>query len=371
MSNPALETLAQRKREHLLQSMEPKNQAKGLAGFERVHLTHEALPEIDFTDLNLTTSCLTRSLATPFYVAGMTGGHPDAAALNLRIAKACETRGWAMGVGSQRADFIAGAGGQGPEKSTEKSTEKSNEWRVLRKGAPHAVFFANLGVSQLTQDFSTKTLDRLKYLVESLEAQALALHLNVLQEALQPEGTPHFKGALKAIERVCRELGTPVILKETGCGFSQATLKRLQTLGLAAIDVSGLGGTHWGRIEGARSANPVAQRAAETFANWGESTVDSVLAAREVFGESNTGKQPEIWASGGVRSGLDAAKLLGLGADRVGYAQPALEAALAGSEALCQWMEIQEFELKVALFSTGSCSVSELRAGYGTKTRLN
>ncbi|MGK5088122.1 alpha-hydroxy-acid oxidizing protein, partial [Bdellovibrionota bacterium FG-2] len=115
---------------------------------------------------------------------------------------------------------------------------------------------------------------------------------------------------------------------------------------------------------------PITQHAAVTFANWGESTVDSVMAARGAFDEFS-GAKPEIWASGGIRSGLDAAKLLGLGANRVGYAQPALEAALAGRESLCQWMEIQEFELRVALLCTGSTSVSELRAGYGTKTRLN
>ncbi|MGK5089801.1 type 2 isopentenyl-diphosphate Delta-isomerase, partial [Bdellovibrionota bacterium FG-2] len=257
MSDDLLETLAHRKREHILQAMNPKHQALGLAGLDRVHLVHEALPEIDFSSIYLSSECLGAPLATPFYVAAMTGGHPDAAALNLTIAKACESRGWAMGVGSQRADFIAGDG------------SAKNEWRNLRKAAPTAVFFANLGVSQLTQDFSHKTLDRLKFLVASLEAHALALHLNSLQEAIQPEGTPHFKGAFKAIERVCRELKTPVILKETGCGFSQNTLNRVRELGLAAIDVSGLGGTHWGRIEGARSSSPITQHAAETFANWG------------------------------------------------------------------------------------------------------
>ncbi|MEO7241346.1 MAG: alpha-hydroxy-acid oxidizing protein, partial [Variovorax sp.] len=207
----------------------------------------------------------------------------------------------------------------------------------------------------------TAPLAALRGLVDALEAQALVVHVNPLQEALQPEGTPKFKGAFSALTQVVRDIGVPVILKETGCGFSASTLHRLRDTGLAALDVSGLGGTHWGRIEGARSptGSPQAQAAA-TFAGWGEPTAESVLnAVREL--QATT----EVWASGGVRSGLDAAKLIALGASQVGFAQPALEAALSGAKALDDWMSAREYELRVALFCTGCERPSALRQKEG------
>jgi isopentenyl-diphosphate delta-isomerase len=193
-------------------------------------------------------------------------------------------------------------------------------------------------------------------LVENLSAGALFIHANAMQEALQPEGTPEFRGALKALEKLCRKSPVPVVLKETGCGFSLATIQRVKNIGLAALDVSGYGGTHWGRIEGGRAEKQSLQaQGALTFAGWGESTVDSLANAVRAKGKL------EIWASGGIRSGLDAAKALALGARRVGFAKPALEAALLGEEALGQWMSQMEFELKVALFCTGSESPEALR----------
>lgn len=335
-----------RKRDHIRHAMDPAHQATGLSGLAGIRLRHEALPDLDLEDIRLDSECLGSPARTPFYVAGMTAGHADAPALNRTLAQACAERGWAMGVGSQRRELEASS--QGP-----KSAE-IDQWKRLRQEVPNLVIFANLGISQLIHS----KIEDVRRVVESIGAQALAVHLNPLQEALQPEGTPRFKGAFQAFDRVCRELGLPVILKETGCGFSPSTLARLREIPLAAIDVSGLGGTHWGRIEGARALEGSPQQlAARTFAGWGESTVDSVVAAREVFGDAR-----ELWASGGVRTGLDAAKLIALGAERVGYAQPALEAALAGPDKLRLWMETQEYELKVALFCTGSATPGELRS---------
>ena len=171
--------------------------------------------------------------------------------------------------------------------------------------------------------------------------------------------SPEFKGGLKAISALCKRSPVPVILKETGCGFSQSTLEKLRSSGLAAIDLSGYGGTHWGRIEGGRApAASLQQAAARTFAQWGESTVASLEAA------SRLGKKwgkIEIWASGGIRSGLDAAKSIAMGARKVGFAKPALEAALAGEAKLDEWMNRIEFELKVALFCSGNKSPEDLR----------
>jgi isopentenyl-diphosphate Delta-isomerase len=330
-----------RKQDHIALSLSTANQAAGMSGLESIHLSHEAIPDLDFEEIRLETPCLEMVLPTPFYVASMTAGHADALSINWILAQACEERGWAMGVGSQRRELEAGIG-----------AGTIDDWKSLRHEVPHLVLFANIGISQLIK---AKAPD-IQRLIKSIDAQALCIHLNALQEAIQPEGTPQFKGAWRALENLCRELDRPVIIKETGCGLHRSTLRRLAQVGPAAVDVSGLGGTHWGRIEGARAgSHSLHQAAAATFANWGEATVDSVLAAREALNP-----QTEIWASGGVRSGLDAAKLIALGAHRVGYAKPALEAALTGPIELRRWMELQEYELKIALFCTGSATPSYL-----------
>ncbi|MEK7692128.1 MAG: alpha-hydroxy-acid oxidizing protein, partial [Bdellovibrionota bacterium] len=285
-------------------------------------------------------------LATPFYVAGMTAGHADAAVLNLILARACVRRGWAFGVGSQRREL-------------EGSQQWSEEWSLR---GPESVFFANFGISQVIRHAPSEA----KKIIENLGASAVAIHLNGLQEILQLEGTPQFRGGLASIQRWVEELAPmPIIIKETGCGMVESSVRRLVGAGVRAIDVSGLGGTHWGRIEGARSgaesersrAARLRFGAAQTFRNWGEATVDSTLAA--VRGVGDTGV--EVWSSGGIRTGLDAAKLLALGARHVGYAQPALKAALLGEEELDFWMEQQEFELRTALFCTGSPGLADLR----------
>ncbi len=341
-----------RKRGHIRHALDMSNQALGKTRLDEIRLVHEALPELDFEEVKIDEPCLGRPMATPFYVAGMTAGHPDAAALNRLLAECSAERGWAMGVGSQRRQLDVDS----------KNSPDVDLWRGLREGAPNLMLFANIGISQLIE----ADLEKIKGLVDSIQAQALCVHVNALQEVLQPEGTPRFKGAFTALRETNKKLQAlriPLILKETGCGFSKPTLQRLKSIGLAALDVSGLGGTHWGRIEGARAKEQPGGRmqavAAETFADWGEPTVDSVLAASQMLSRS------EIWASGGVRTGLDAAKLIALGAHRVGYAKPALEAALQGREALIGWMKQQEFELRVALFCTGSATPSTLRKKEG------
>jgi isopentenyl-diphosphate delta-isomerase len=347
------EQFESRKRDHIQHALSLSNQASGLSGLARIHLLHEALPDLDFEEIRLDSTWMGVPTQTPFYVAGITAGHPDAPKINRNLALACAEHGWVMGVGSQRRDLESlTPAGKG-------SHSTIDHWRQLRREVPDLILFANLGISQLI----SAPLEKIQEVIELIDAQALAVHLNPLQEALQPEGTPQFKGALEALLRVAGGISVPVILKETGCGFSQSTLQKIQgiqgALGggrLAAIDVSGLGGTHWGRIEGARAQQGSLQSAAAiTFAEWGESTVDSVRAAKAVL------KEIEIWASGGVRSGLDAAKLIALGAHRVGYAKPALEAALESADAVKGWMSLQEYELKVALFCTGTQSPAALR----------
>lgn len=304
----------------------------------RIELVHEALPDFNFSDITLETKILDQNRPTPFLISSMTAGHRDSTKLNELLAQLSAERGWLMGVGSQRRELT--------------DPQVKSEWQRIRQAAPNAKLLGNLGIAQLIQ---TPTAEILK-LVENLNALAMIIHTNPLQECLQPEGTPQFAGAHQALERLCRELPVPVILKETGCGFSLKTLKQLHSIGLAAVDVSGFGGTHWGRVEGDRSQDhSLQQQAAQTFKDWGIATLDSVLNAIE----ANT--PVEVWASGGVRSGLDAAKLLALGAQCVGLAKPILANAVQGESALRRSMEIIEYELKVALFCSGIKKIEQLK----------
>ncbi|MGE0527228.1 MAG: type 2 isopentenyl-diphosphate Delta-isomerase [Bdellovibrionales bacterium] len=327
-----------RKADHIRLALSAKNQAVGEAGLERIQLVHEALPDLDFLELSLEISSLGQRLPVPFMISSMTAGHADSVQLNQVLARAASARGWRMGVGSQRREL--------------NDPEAAREWRRIRKEAPNVRLLGNLGLAQLIL-IPTSDVARL---VEALEASAMIIHLNALQECIQPEGTPRFRGGLQAIARLCERLPVPVIVKETGCGFSSATLQRLRDLGVAAVDVSGLGGTHWGRIEGDRApAQDVRSEAARTFADWGISTVESALEAIELNVDY------EIWASGGVRSGLDAAKLLAMGANTTGLAMPILEAALRGESELLRRMETVEYELKTAMFCTGCRTIAELQ----------
>lgn len=340
-----IENFEKRKRDHIELSMKPENQAIGYSGFDRVTLEHEALPDLDFSEISLettgNTAILGEKLKTPLYINSMTAGHKDAVSLNTMMAELCQKRGWMMGVGSQRRELES----------------KTTEWKTLRKKAPQAVLVGNIGIAQaIKADFS-----QIQKLVDSIEAQALFIHLNALQECMQPEGTPQFRGGLKAIEKIAAKIKVPLIIKETGCGFSPNTLKKLKNTGIYAVDISGLGGTHWGRIEGDRArTNSKQSKAAKTFQNWGIGTIQSVINALKITGGASKGNY-ELWASGGVRSGLDAAKLLAMGAQAVGYAKPAMEQALLGEVALNEWMEKIEYELRVAMFCTGSENLKKLK----------
>lgn len=328
-----------RKTDHIHLAMSLDNQTLGRSGLENVRLDHEALPELDLDEISLTSKYLGKTLQTPFYINSMTAGHKDAIPLNAMMAKLCQERGWMMGVGSQRRQL--------------EEPKFQNEWKLLRKAAPKAVIIGNIGIAQLIQ----ASIEDIERLVDSVEAQALFVHLNALQECIQPEGTPQFRGGKRAIERLCQKLSVPVIVKETGCGMSSKTLKNLKNLGLYAVDVSGLGGTHWGRIEGQRAGSESMHfECAKSFQNWGISTVQSLVNGLKLKTDY------ELWASGGVRTGLDAAKLLGLGAKAVGYAQPAMQKALQGEQQLQFWMETIEHELRVAMLCTGSKQIKHLKA---------
>ena len=335
----SVEQFESRKQDHIRWALDASTQV-GRAGFERLELLHEALPELNFADIDISEQILGHRLRAPLLVSSMTAGHQQGIELNRRMARAVSERGWAMGVGSQRRELTDPAAKQ--------------EWRDLRKQIPKAILFGNIGIAQIIET----PVSTLQGLVENLSAQALIVHLNPLQECLQPEGTPQFRGGLLALEKLTKRLSVPVVVKETGCGISGATVARLLGTGVAAVDVSGLGGTHWGRIEGHRAPADSAQaKAAQTFAGWGITTVESLFQAVNV----SRGQNVEIWGSGGVRNGLDVAKALAIGAKLVGIAKPVIEAAQKGEQALDEFMSQIEFELRVALFCTGSLNLGELK----------
>lgn len=327
-----------RKEQHIHLALDPQNQAIGQSKFEQIQLVHEALPDLDFNDINIGTTTLGHSFKTPFFISSMTAGHPNGVHINHLFAKVSVARGWLMGVGSQRRQLF--------------DSEAAQEWQAIRAEFPTVKLLGNIGISQLIQ----APLAQIEAMVDSLQAIGMIIHTNPLQECLQPEGTPQFKGALRAIENLSQHLSVPVIIKETGCGFSMKTLSRLNDCGVTAVDISGLGGTHWGRIEGARAeSDTIRSNAAQTFKNWGIHTVDALLNAIDCR------PRFEIWASGGVRSGLDAAKLLAVGAKMIGIAQPLLEAAMQGEQSLLTRMERFEFELKTAMFCTGCADLQIMR----------
>lgn len=327
-----------RKRDHIRIALDTKSEATGRSGLESFELMHDALPEMDFSEVMLATEAFGVEFSSPFFISSMTAGHDGSLQINHRLANAAAEKNWLMGVGSQRKQ-LTDAGARA-------------EWTAIRRQTPKVKLAGNIGLSQLIQ---TKP-DQIQALVDSLEAVAMFVHLNPLQEVLQKEGTPNFKNGVQAIEILCAKLSVPVIVKEVGCGMSRSTLAKLQNIGVAAVDMSGLGGTHWGRVEAYRSEEGESLReAGEVFANWGMSNVESLLIAQELKPDYS------LWASGGVRSGLDAAKLIALGASMVGLAKPLLEKALVSEEALLKQMNQFELELKIAMFCTASKTVSELR----------
>lgn len=327
-----------RKRDHIELALMPANQCSELNAFDDFSLIHEALPDLNFNELCIKSRRFGKVIKKPFLVSSMTAGHADALNINQRLIEACADSHWAMGVGSQRREL------------TDKSA--SLEWATLRRDYPNVSLFSNLGIAQLINT----PIAAIHLLIESLQAEALIIHCNPLQECIQPEGTPTFKGCWDALAQLVKELTIPVVVKETGCGFSNSTLTRLNNLGVAAVDVSGLGGTHWGRIEGHRAMHDAQRhKTADTFRNWGIDTVSSVKNALSIHPTFET------WGSGGVRHGLDAAKLLALGATTVGFAKPMLEAAVESTQTILTQMSAIEYELKTAMFCTGSLTINDLK----------
>ncbi len=314
---------------------------RGEAGFSDIRFVHNALPECDMAAINRRTQFLSRTFSSPLFIAAMTGGHPDTTVVNARLARAAERYGIGMGVGSQRAAL--------------ENPDLAGTFSVVRDEAPSAFLVANLGAVQLRDH----GIEWAKAAVEMIKADAIAIHLNFLQEAIQPEGDHNAAGCLNAIRDLCAGIRTPVIIKETGSGISATTAKLCLGAGVTAIDIGGAGGTSWAAVESVRADRGRSAKSrqkrdlGENFADWGIPTVVSLC-------EVLTTGAPVI-ASGGIRSGLDIAKGLALGADLCGMALPLLGPALESDEALCRAIDTIHRQLDVAMFLTGSARISDLR----------
>jgi isopentenyl-diphosphate delta-isomerase len=329
---------SQRKADHLRINLEEDVSFPNLTtGFEYFRFMHQALPELDLNEVSTAVSVFGKRLQAPLLISSMTGGTEKAERINLRLAEAAEAAGVAMGVGSQRVAL--------------ESPGQARSFQV-RRVAPHILLFANLGAVQLNKGYSVADCQRA---VEMIEADALILHLNPLQEAVQIGGDVHWAGLAQKIEAVCRALPVPVIAKEVGWGISPQTAQILADAGVAAIDVAGGGGTSWSQVEYHRSDDPVMRRLARTFADWGIPTAESLLMVHEILPEMT------LFASGGLRTGIDVAKSIALGADLAGMAAPFLHAAADSTEAVVAEIEAVATELRVAMFVSGARDLQALR----------
>jgi isopentenyl-diphosphate delta-isomerase len=327
---------SKRKSEHLKINLERDVNSGISSGFERFRFVHEALPDLNLDDILTTTQLFGRTLNAPILISSMTGGTADAEKINATLAEAAQATKIAMGVGSQRVAI------------EDPSLSKSFQ---IRKQAPDILLFANLGAIQLNYGFD---LESCKRAVEMIEADALILHLNALQEALQPEGETAFKGLLSKIETVCESLDVPVIAKEVGWGFSVGTVKRLIDAGIAAIDVAGAGGTSWSQVEMHRAATGTQAALAAEFIDWGIPTADALEQLHSAFPDL------PLIASGGLRSGMDIAKSIALGAALAGMAGSFLKAATKSTEAVLEHINMLSQTLQITMFATGCNSLEGL-----------
>lgn len=338
------EEIARRKGEHLQLAAEGDVEARSSAGWEDVHLVHDALPHVDAKDVDVGVRFLGRALRLPLVISGMTGGHGRAIAVNELLGRVAERTGIAIGVGSQRAAL--------------RDPSLASTYSVVREVAPHAFVIANVGISQLVRQDGGKALaaNDVERIVRMVKADALALHLNYLEESVQPEGQTRARGSDAAVRALVRRSPVPVIAKETGAGITRDVARRLRRLGVKAIDVGGVGGTSFAAIESLRAAaqgDRQRMSLGERFRDWG------VPTAVAVVGASASGLP--VIATGGVRSGLDAAKALALGATVVGVGRPLLQAALKGESAVLEWIAAFELELRTAIFLAGVPRAADLR----------
>jgi isopentenyl-diphosphate delta-isomerase len=325
-----------RKADHIRINLEEDVRSGLTTGLERYRFVHRALPELNLEEIDLSQELFGRKLRAPLLISSMTGGTDQAAEINRLLATAAQETGVAMGVGSQRAAI--------------ENPKLAASFQV-RRYAPQALLFANLGAVQLNERYGVRECLRA---VEMIEADALILHLNALQEAVQPEGDTRWAGLLKKIETVCRTLPMPVIAKEVGWGFSERDARWLADAGVAAIDVAGAGGTSWSQVEMHRARDESQRRLAAAFVDWGIPTAQAILNVRRAAPELI------VIASGGLRTGVDIAKCLALGARLGGMASPFLKAAARSLEDVILTIQELRREIQVCMFAAGVGNLDQL-----------
>jgi isopentenyl-diphosphate delta-isomerase len=327
-----------RKADHLRICLDEDVQfSKNANGLERYRFTHCCLPELNRREIDLTTTFLGKSLGAPLLISSMTGGTQQAKTINFRLAEVAQQYKLAMGVGSQRVAV------ENPQVA---------DTFAVRSLAPDILLLANLGAVQLNYSYG---LDECLRVVELLEADALILHLNPLQECIQPNGDTNFRGLIDKIHNLCSKIPVPVIAKEVGNGISAAMAQKLIEAGVSAIDVAGAGGTSWAKVESERALNEQQRRLGLTFADWGLPTAECIVDIRAI-----APKMPLI-ASGGLRNGLDVAKAIALGADLGGLAWPFLQAAAESTAAVDALVQLLIAELTTVLFCTGNATLAQLQ----------
>ncbi len=329
--------LPKRKDDHIRISLKEDVQSRQPNGLDRFRLHPAPLPEISLEDVDLSHSVFGKRLNAPLLISSMTGGTKEAEAINRRLAETAQHCGIAMGLGSQRAMI--------------EHPELTHTYQV-RKFAPDILLFANIGAVQLNYGITTADCQKI---VDSVEADALILHFNPLQEAIQPEGNTNFRTLLPKIEKLCSTLSVPVIAKEVGSGIDWIAAEKLIKVGIQAIDIAGTGGTSWALVEMYREKDPSRKHIAAAFANWGLPATECLINLRKHHREF------PIFASGGVRDGIDTVKYLALGADLVGMTIPFLQAAIHSSEACVQVTEEIIETIRIASFLTGSANIQDLQ----------
>lgn len=326
----------QRKEDHISLSLE--NSCKSLLpnGFDHYRFEHIAFPELDFDQVDTSLDFLGKHLAMPLLISSITGGSSSGVKINEILAEVAESFNIGLAVGSQRVVL---------------ENHNSDSFQI-RKYAPTALVFANLGAVQLNYGFG---IDECRKAIDTIEADALILHINPLQEIFQPNGNTNFSGLLEKVSEICAKLSVPVVVKEVGYGISASVAKSLYNVGVKIVDVAGSGSVSWSSIESARSDDPIIRAASQSFKNWGNVTADLV--------EDISKEIPEIdlIASGGITNGVEIAKALALGAKLCGIALPFLKAALKSNKSCENLVKILQFELKTVMFCTGAAKVSDLK----------
>ena len=326
---PKVAPIDQRKADHIKINLEQDVRSALTTGLENYHFTHEALPELDLNRIETGLKLFDKQLAAPILISSMTGGTAEAEALNLRLAEAAQETRVAMGVGSQRAAL--------------EHPEQAKTFQV-RRVAPDILLFANLGAVQLNYGYN---IDQGRRAVDMIQADALILHLNPLQEAVQDAGDTNFAGLARKIEEVCKQIEVPVIAKEVGWGISERTAKLLADCGVSAIDVAGAGGTSWSQVEMHRAPDEFTRQLAATFVGWGIPTADSILNVKKAAPGMT------VFASGGLKDGLDIAKCIALGAALGGMAGQFLKAAAISTEKAVEIMKLTKRQIEVTMFACG------------------